>query len=607
MFFKAYMRTNKPIKIHYFNSQTIKSFSRGDAFECHIPEIKKAQKLTHVVNKGNLSITSPFELKFMPTKEALLKWKSHLDSIEKQSGQQSVVHSPFGVFSTESVDQMIRLHTARIIKKEVAEENTWLNGTIAEPDGLCKYPSAESVSAFKSLIHSPRYDEEIAGYGMSSEELSKICCNRWLSSDHILWVVEKLNTMQPSTLCVYLNYVSDVKRYVKRRVQSDQLRPVSLMFIMNVGKSPDGSVFLGSDEKPGNHWSTCYIDMEKRTATYADSLAYNVPTFLKEKIAEFYTAIYNDNMTGFSYMKCHDHAGRNDGRCGPKCAKSYPLQSCGSVCGLVAVISAAMACLSKPFFLSLISKNAKLPRFFFSKPSSHSKYLRIVLCTWIAEKTINIANVLPNEMLRDLSSDDFLPTNFVTNKETLQDQCDLTQHASHDNFEPNSSKRTLVTGDSISDEALGPLEHSQKPNGSAHIVNERSALDQPLDINSKCSGISDEKTENIDKEKNGGKKNSERKKDFETPSSTKNSCTPKVYKCPHCSQTCKKLFNLKRHISRYHKNTNNKENEPPSGRCSCLECDYKCHKITELRNHLKEVHDVKMSSTTKIFNTTAGM
>ena len=255
-------------------------------------------------------------------------------------------------------------------------------------------------------------------------------------------------------------------------------------------------------------------------------------------------------------MKCHDHVGGNDGRCGPKCAKSYPLQSCGSVCGLVAVISAAMACLLKPFFLSLISKNAKLSRFFFSKPSSHSEYLRIVLCTWIAEKTINIANVLPNEMLRDVSSDESLPTNFVANKETLQDRCDLTQHASHHNFELNSSKRTLITGDSISDETLGLLEHSQKPNGSAPLVNERSALDQPLDINSECSGISNEKTDNIDKEKNGSKKSSERKKDFETPSSTKNSCTPKFHKCPHCSQTCKKLFNLKRHISRYHKNTN---------------------------------------------------
>ena len=197
------------------------------------------------MNEGNLSITSPFELKFIPTKEELLKWKGHLDSSEKQSGQQSVVHSTFGIFSTESVDEMIRLHTARIIKKEVAKEKAWLNCTMTEPDGLCKYPSAESVSAFKSLIHSPRYDEEIAGYGMSSEELSKICCNRWLSYNHILWVVEKLNSMQSSTLCVNLNYASDVKRYVKRRFQSDQLRPVSLMFIMNVGKSPDGSVFLG--------------------------------------------------------------------------------------------------------------------------------------------------------------------------------------------------------------------------------------------------------------------------------------------------------------------------------------------------------------------------
>ena len=74
------------------------------------------------MNKVNLSITSSFGFGFVPTKEALLKWKGHLDSSEKQSGRQSVVHSPFGVFSTESVDKMIRLHTARIIKKEVAEE-----------------------------------------------------------------------------------------------------------------------------------------------------------------------------------------------------------------------------------------------------------------------------------------------------------------------------------------------------------------------------------------------------------------------------------------------------------------------------------------------------
>ena len=63
-------------------------------------------------------------------------------------------------------------------------------------------------------------------------------------------------------------------------------------------------------------------------------------------------------------------------------------------------------------------------------------------------------------MLCNVSSDDSLTTNFVANKETLQDHCDLTQQASHDNFEPNSLKRTLITGDSISDETLGPLEHS---------------------------------------------------------------------------------------------------------------------------------------------------
>ena len=88
------------------------------------------------------------------------------------------------------------------------------------------------------------------------------------------------------------------------------------------------------------------------------------------------------------------------------------------------------------------------------------------------------------------------------------------------------AKRTLMTGDSISDETLGPLELSQKPNGSAHLANKSSAPDQPLDINSKRTDISNKKPKNINKEKNGNKKSSVHK----TISCTKNSCKLKVYK-----------------------------------------------------------------------------
>ena len=164
-------------------------------------------------------------------------------------------------------------------------------------------------------------------------------------------------------------------------------------------------MYLSDDENQEheNHWSICYLDKGKQTVTYTDSLAYNVPTSLKEKITEIYKETYDEEMSGFSFKKCHDHAGRKDGKCGPKCAKSYPLQTCGSVYGLVAITSTALACLAKSVFQNLISKDTKFTGFFFTTPSKYAKYLRMVLCSWIVEKTVNIQYVLQNE---DVKKDD---------------------------------------------------------------------------------------------------------------------------------------------------------------------------------------------------------
>ena len=143
----------------------------------------------------------------MPTKKILLDWK---DRLANKSIRKWVVHSPFGVFSEKAINDLMRLHAAKVIKGEVAEEIFWLNSNIEKPSMAADHPSPESVSMFKSLIHSPRFDAEIANYGMNPQELSKVCRNRWLSCDHILWIVKKLNSMQSSTMCVYLNFVRAV-------------------------------------------------------------------------------------------------------------------------------------------------------------------------------------------------------------------------------------------------------------------------------------------------------------------------------------------------------------------------------------------------------------
>ena len=68
-------------------------------------------------------------------------------------------------------------------------------------------------------------------------------------------------------------------------------------------------------------------------------------------------------MSGSSFKKCHDHTGRKYRKCEPTCARSYSIQTCTSVCGLVAVTSTALAGLAKNVFQKLISKNEKLTGF----------------------------------------------------------------------------------------------------------------------------------------------------------------------------------------------------------------------------------------------------
>ena len=114
-----------------FTWQSIKSFFRGDAFKCYAPQIRNIQEAIHIVSQGNLSITSPFQLKFMPTKKKLLDWKDKLVSKNK-SGR-------------KSINDLIQLHRAREIKAEVAEEMDWLNFGMEKPSMVADHPSPESI------------------------------------------------------------------------------------------------------------------------------------------------------------------------------------------------------------------------------------------------------------------------------------------------------------------------------------------------------------------------------------------------------------------------------------------------------------------------------
>ena len=106
------------------------------------------------------------------------------------------------LYNLETINDLLKIHKACDIIKEVQRELDWY-AEMAD----WHYPQQESVSHFQNLLYSSRIDAVLQDYDMPVDELSKLCCTRWLSSDHICWMNEMLNKASGETYCVFMNYV----------------------------------------------------------------------------------------------------------------------------------------------------------------------------------------------------------------------------------------------------------------------------------------------------------------------------------------------------------------------------------------------------------------
>ena len=100
-------------------------------------------------------------------------------------------------------------------------------------------------------------------YKMTPNELSMLCINRYLSQGHMIWMMQQLNKQQADTLCIYINYIRNIGNYIRRfRAKNDFVVPKKLCFVVNVGKSANGT-YIGSDKNQGCHWTAVFYEKEK--------------------------------------------------------------------------------------------------------------------------------------------------------------------------------------------------------------------------------------------------------------------------------------------------------------------------------------------------------
>ena len=322
-----------------------------------------------------------------------------------------------GRFDLASIQISVSLLSAANTKKAVIQEIEWFNSKKMTPNSVVSSPSAVSINNFKSLIFNHSYSKEFGKYSMSPAELSRICCKRYIAGDHVSWITKQLNKQQSDVLCIYINSVINIKAFVertlKKRTEDGVAVPIKVAFVINVGKNPDGSCFIGSDLKQGNHWSTCIYDCSDNTLIYGDSLGWSTPAGL-EKVNNYLDAIYPDrNNTKPCLKECHDSSltdlsGRH--KCDPSlCCSLFPLQTCSNICGVVALVVVAICCLNPTVYEILTSVQLhKRPYIFLQEPSKYNKYLRLCLLSWFSEENINIDYVVPNtlENMNEVSDSD---------------------------------------------------------------------------------------------------------------------------------------------------------------------------------------------------------
>ena len=239
---------------------------------------------------------------------------------------------------------------------------------------------------------------------MSPQEMAKICSDRWVSSDHVCWLTNMLNKSQSDIYYVYLNNNLHKKSKTFTPMHAGDKVPKKICFLINVGKNLNGSTYFGNYGKPGNHWSLCFVDTVEQAITYGDSLGWPAPANLFEQLQGYIRAVSSTtSVQEYTFSICHNPKSKcsttGQHKCNLTCAENYPLQKCGSICGVVVMVMAAISSQNIEYFKHLTAvlqpTSRNVPPSFISTPTRYSKYLRLVVGCWLATNHPNILYILP--------------------------------------------------------------------------------------------------------------------------------------------------------------------------------------------------------------------
>ena len=253
-----------------------------------------------------------------------------------------------------------KLHKAREIKQAVEKELTYLFSPRMKPISITKDNDYNTLKKFIGLIHNTPYLSKLSSLEMLPEESARLCGRRYLSDEHMSWVIKKLNSMQSDVQCIYGNFVTDIKRFCEKQVESGQYKKFFFIFIVGYTKTMgQNGTFIAENGLTGCHFSICVYNKELKTAIYGDFLAWPAPEKLIQKIYRYFKGFFGEQ-ENISLRECHNSNSNSQGShvCKNDCYVVYSLQKYGDICGIVYMVVASTVCLAPRFWEYILIKKS---------------------------------------------------------------------------------------------------------------------------------------------------------------------------------------------------------------------------------------------------------
>ncbi len=311
-----------------------------------------------------------------------------------------VFHKSYGL---ADVCNMITSHKMITVKEQVQEEDRWFQENLQQPINNCDPPEITSLEQFQDLLLQQPNDKVLYKPSTTTEDLSFLCCSRWMSLQSIDPFVDLLNDLSATRKVLqHGNFINHSSKVIHQKLSATGhfKQPLEcLLIILNVGKDSEQRTVVSSNNITGNHWSMLEINIRNGKYTYLDSLGWSPPVNLCSSIKNIIQAVSHLQGKSIAGPTKVDRAHRaicerSRNACSDECIRNYPLQQCSQICGTVPIMMAAV-CIGAPkvwdAFYRKNSGNRCLE--WLKNPTAHASYIRKVLIAWYAKKEINLKNL----------------------------------------------------------------------------------------------------------------------------------------------------------------------------------------------------------------------